>query len=95
MKASSPVAWEAPLFGSGPLSGVVKDNDLYFIVTSPIGKIEFAGKRKRGIVTGTYLVRHEGRANEQGSFTLQEGSSKGPESGFDTANCPTDAEVHK
>jgi S1-C subfamily serine protease len=83
-----------PLFGSGPLSGVVRDNDVYFIVTSSIGKIEFTGLRKGGTVTGTYLVSHDGRPDEQGSFTLQKGNSKGPDSGFDTATCPTDAEMH-
>jgi S1-C subfamily serine protease len=83
-----------PLFGSGPLSGVVDDNDVYFIVTSSIGKIEFTGKRKGGSVTGAYLVRHESRPDESGSFTLQKANSKGPDSKFDTANCPTDAEIH-
>jgi hypothetical protein len=84
-----------PLFGSGPLTGIVQDNEVYFIVTSSIGKIEFSGTQKGRSVTGTYTVTHEGRPDEQGTFTLQKANSKGPDSGFDTATCPTDAETHK
>jgi len=68
---------------------------VYFIVTSSIGKIEFSGTQKGRSVTGTYTVTHEGRPDEQGTFTLQKANSKGPDSGFDTATCPTDSETHK
>jgi len=84
-----------PLFGSGPLSGFVQGSDVYFVVTSSIFEIQFTGTQKGGSVTGTYIVKHEGSPDQQGRFTLQKANSKGPESSFDTANCPTDAEIHK
>jgi S1-C subfamily serine protease len=86
---------EAPLFGSGPVTGFVVGDDVSFAVTSPIGKITFTGRRSGGSVTGNYIVEHESRPAEQGTFTLEKAKSEGPSKGFDTANCPTDAEIHK
>jgi S1-C subfamily serine protease len=86
---------EAPLFGSGPLTGFIDGDDVSFVVTSSIGKITFSGRRSDRSVTGTYLVEHENRPNEEGSFTLDKAKSEGPSKDFDTANCPTDAEIHK
>ncbi len=83
------------LFGSGPLWGAVKGSDVYFVVTSSAFEIQFTGTQKGGSVTGTYLVKRGGSPDQQGAFTLQKASSKGPESSFNSANCPTDAEVHK
>lgn len=84
-----------PLFGSGPLRGAAQGSDVYFVVTSSAFEIQFTGTQKGGSVTGTYVVKRGGSPDQQGAFTLQKASSKGPESSFDTANCPTDAEVHK
>jgi S1-C subfamily serine protease len=85
---------QQPLFGSGPLEGFISDSDITFIVTSAIGKITFQGKRKNGAINGTYTVEHPDGTEQQGSFTLQRTSSKGPGEGFNTSNCPTDAELH-
>ena len=84
-----------PLFGSGALSGAVQGSDVYFVVTSSAFEIQFTGTQKGGSVTGTYVVKRGGSPDQQGAFTLQKASSKGPGSNFDTANCPTDAEIHK
>jgi S1-C subfamily serine protease len=85
---------QQPLFGSGPLEGFFLDSDVTFIVTSAIGKITFQGKRKKAAITGTYTVEHPDGTEERGGFTLQRTSSKGPDSGFNPSNCPTDAELH-
>jgi hypothetical protein len=85
----------APLFGSGPLTGFVVDDDVSFTVTSSIGKITFSGRRSGKSITGNYLVEHESRSAEEGTFTLEKGKSEGPSKDFDTAHCPTDAEIHK
>lgn len=86
---------EEPLFGSGPVAGFINDQEVNFLVSSSIGEITFIGQWARGSLSGTYTVVHEGRPNEQGTFTLQKIGSKLLESDFDTTNCPTDAEVHK
>jgi hypothetical protein len=85
----------APLFGSGPLTGFVVDDDVSFAVTSSIGKITFTGHRSGKSITGNYAVEHESRPAEEGTFTLEKGTSKGLSKDFDTANCLTDAEIHK
>jgi S1-C subfamily serine protease len=85
---------QQPLFGSGPLEGVLFNSDVTFIVTSAIGKITFQGKRKKAAITGTYTVEHPDGTEESGGFTLQRTSSKGPDSGFNPSTCPTDAELH-
>jgi S1-C subfamily serine protease len=85
---------QQPLFGSGPLEGVILDSDVTFTVTSAIGKITFRGKRKNGSIHGTYTVVHPDGTEQQGAFTLQRTSLKGPAEGFDPTRCPTDAELH-
>jgi S1-C subfamily serine protease len=84
-----------PLFGSGPLMGFTKDADIAFVVTSAIGKITFVGKRHETDITGTYTVTGESVSDQEGTFTLHRATSEGLRSNFDTANCPTDAEVHR
>ena len=84
-----------PLFGSGPLTGRVDGADVSFVVTSAIGKIKFIGQRNNTDVNGTYTVEREGFPDQQGNFTLNKSKSQGLARDFDTANCPTDAEVHK
>jgi S1-C subfamily serine protease len=85
---------QQPLFGSGPLEGFISDPDVTFIVTSAIGKITFQGKRRNASINGTYSVDHPDGTEQQGTFTLQRTSSKGPVEGFNSSNCPTDAELH-
>ncbi len=84
-----------PLFGSGPLTGRVDGANISFVVTSAIGKITFVGQRNNSDITGTYTVERQGSPDQQGNFTLNKVKSDGWPSNFDTANCPTDAEVHK
>jgi hypothetical protein len=85
----------APLFGSGPLFGFASGDDVSFTVESSIGKITFKGHRSDATISGAYSVEHENRPNEEGTFTLQNGKSKGPSEGFDPAKCPSDAEIHR
>jgi len=85
---------QQPLFGSGPVEGFISDSDVTFIVTSAIGKITFQGKRKNAAISGTYTVENPDGTEQQGAFTLQRVSSKGPGEGFNSSNCPTDAELH-
>jgi hypothetical protein len=82
-----------PLFGSGPLSGHSSDSDMSFVVTNPVGKITFVGRRTSDAISGTYKVEHEYRPTELGTFTLEKTKSKGPD--VDLKDCPTDAEVHQ
>lgn len=84
-----------PLFGSGPLAGFTADSDVSFVVTSAIGKITLWGHRQDGAIIGTYTVEHEGAPDEKGTFTLKKVAVEGPRSDFDTANCPSDAEINK
>jgi S1-C subfamily serine protease len=84
-----------PLFGSGPLSGRVDGTDVLFVVTSAIGKITFVGQRNNGDISGTYTVVRDGSPDQLGNFTLNRAKNDGLPRDFDTANCPTDAEVHK
>jgi S1-C subfamily serine protease len=86
---------QQPLFGSGPLFGFVSDSDVTFVVTSAIGKITFQGKRKSASISGTYTVEHPDGTQEQGTFRLQRTSLQGPDAGFDSSGCPTDAELQK
>jgi hypothetical protein len=85
----------APLFGCGPLSGFASADDLSFTVKSSIGKITFKGHRTNASISGAYWVEHEDRPNEEGTFTLQKGKSRGPRENFDPAKCPSDAEIHQ
>jgi hypothetical protein len=84
-----------PLFGSGPLTGVVNDSHIFFVVTSAIGKISFVGERHNTEINGTYTVERKGSPDQHGNFTLHRVKTGGLSSNFNTANCPTDAEVHK
>lgn len=85
---------QQPLFGSGPLGGTATDSTVRFVVTSAIGKITFAGQRNHDEVSGWYTVEGAAPPNQVGTFTLQKTDRKGISANFDTANCPTDAEVH-
>ncbi len=84
-----------PLFGSGPVTGLAQHADVTFVVTSAIGKITFVGQRHDEDISGTYTVERQGSPNQLGTFTLHRAKFEGLPSGFDLANCPTDAEVHK
>jgi|SRR5580704_373862 hypothetical protein len=85
----------APLFGSGSLTGFREDNNISFTVTSSIGTIAFVGRRKGSSITGTYLVKHDNGASEDGNFTLQKQNTSGASPDFNPAKCPTDAELHR
>jgi S1-C subfamily serine protease len=84
-----------PLFGSGGLSGTSHNSAVSFSVTSAIGTIEFEGKRNTTGISGSYAVRHSDRAEEAGTFTLSRLKDEGLGPSFDTARCPTDAEVNR
>lgn len=71
-----------PLFGSGALAGFATGSDVSFVVTSAIGKITFLGQRHNKEISGTYLVEHEGSANEEGSFTLSRVNRQGLAANF-------------
>lgn len=84
-----------PLYGSGPLEGSETGADVTFVVSSSIGKITFSGPWQGTSIYGWYTVQHPDGSTEVGTFTLDKQSSKGPDRGFDTANCPTDADMNK
>lgn len=84
-----------PLFGSGALTGVVNDSNVFFVVTSAIGEINFEGQRSGSSLNGTYTVTHDAAPTEEGTFTLRKSKSQSLPSGFDTATCPTDAEMNQ
>ncbi len=84
-----------PLFGSGPLGGFISDSDVAFIVTSAIGKITFQGKRRGTGISGIYTVEGPDGTKQQGTFTLQRTSRKGPAENLNSSDCPTDAELHE
>jgi len=82
------MAVKPPLFGSGPLSGVVKGQDVSFSVVSSIGEIAFNGRHENNEVQGTYTVRHpSGAPNEEGTFVLREVKSLEIRNSADAA-CP-------
>ena len=85
---------QKPLFGSGPLEGSILGSDVTFVVTSATGKITFQGKRRNAAINGTYTVEHPDGTEQQGAFTLQRTSSKGPGEDFNPSSCPTDDEMH-
>ena len=84
-----------PLFGSGLLTGFAQGTDVTFVVTSAIGWITFVGQRHDAEISGTYTVERQESPDQLGTFTLHRAKSEGLPAGFDVANCPTDAEVHK
>ena len=86
---------QQPLFGSGPLTGVVNNSRIFFIVTSAIGKISFVGERHDTEINGTYTVERKGSPDQHGNFTLHRVKAEGLPANFNTVNCPTDAEIHK
>ena len=83
-----------PLFGSGALFGTVEGNNVRLYVESAIGIISFSGVRNGATISGEYSVAHPNGGTEMGTFTLQRSSSKALPKNFDSANCPTDAEMH-
>jgi S1-C subfamily serine protease len=86
---------QQPLFGSGPLTGVANDSRIFFIVSSAVGKITVVGQRHDAEINGTYTVERRGSPDQKGNFTLHRVKAEGLPAGFNTANCPTDAEIHK
>ena len=84
-----------PLYGSGPLTGFETGNRISFAVTSSIGRIDFVGSRQGAAIDGSYTVKHADGATEDGTFELRKAKPEGPARSFDTARCPTDAEVNK
>lgn len=84
-----------PLFGSGPLTGDVKESDVSFVVTSAIGKITFVGRKNGDGISGTYTVDHGNPYTESGTFVLGKIRSEIPGSYLSEQTCPTDVEVHK
>lgn len=84
-----------PLFGSGPLSGIVDGPEVTFVVESAIGTITFHGHRDGPEINGTYTVEHQNSATEEGTFTLRRIKSKEPITKIDVAKCPTDAEMNQ
>jgi len=82
------MAVKPPLFGSGPLSGVVKGPDVSFTVVSSIGEIAFDGRNESDRIQGTYIVLHPGGTpNEEGTFILRPVKSQGIRKTVD-AGCP-------
>jgi hypothetical protein len=86
---------QRPLFGSGPLTGVVDHSRIFFTVSGAIGKITFMGQRQGTEINGTYTVERSGSSDQHGNFTLQRVQPEGLASNFNSANRPTDAEIHK
>jgi hypothetical protein len=86
---------QRPLFGSGPLTGVVDHARIFFTVSGASGKITFMGQRQGTEINGTYTVERSGSSDQHGNFTLQRVQPEGLASNFNSANRPTDAEIHK
>lgn len=84
-----------PLFGSGPLTGVVDGSSVSFVVTSAVGKITFVGQRRGEAINGTYTVEHEGAPAQHGAFTLAQVKAAGSAPIPRASQCPTDAEANQ
>lgn len=81
-----------PLYGSGPLQGSIKGDDLQFDVTSPQFSLHFEGHRnsdKRW--SGTYTALPRGGKEQNGYYDFEKKDSKRYFKNFGPGtNCPTD-----
>jgi hypothetical protein len=64
-----------------------------FVATSAGEKITFAGKRRKGSITGNYVVEKETGSEEDGTFAARRKKIMHDTSWLDNANCPTDADL--
>lgn len=85
---------DEPLFGSGPVIGSADESNLFFVLTSDIGRLTFEGHRSGRSIVGTYEVAHQDGTRESGRFVLKKESSRSSNFSFDSSKCPTDAEFH-
>jgi S1-C subfamily serine protease/RNA polymerase subunit RPABC4/transcription elongation factor Spt4 len=86
----------APLYGSGPLQGIVNGNDVQFDVTSPSFYLHFDGRRSGSDLSGTYTALPQGGREQHGEFVLQKQDSKRYFKKFDPqTDCPTDADMNR
>jgi hypothetical protein len=81
-----------PLYGSGPLKGVIKNGAVTFTVNGNGFDLLFRGKSENGKITGTYTVSpiNNGAGAQQGDFRLEKMDSKR----LLIQPCPTDAEMN-
>lgn len=71
-----------PLYGTGPLVGVVRGSDVSFTVGSLIGRLIFSGRIENETLRGTYIVRGPPAPDQDGTFTLQRLRSEKTEDDF-------------
>ena len=86
----------APLYGSGPLQGVVNGEDFQFDVTSPSFYLHFEGRRSSKELSGKYTALAQGGTEQHGEFVLEKQDSKRYFKKFDPqTDCPTDADMNR
>ena len=81
-----------PLYGSGPLEGLMKDGTVNFSVKLNAFDLIFRAKSENGKILGTYTVLPvpgSGTATQEGEFSLEKTDSKP----VLLQPCPTDAEM--
>jgi hypothetical protein len=82
-----------PLYGSGPLTGSMKNGTVTFVVKGTGFDLLFRGKNNNGEIAGTYTVSPaDGSVSSQqqnGEFSLERKESKDSL----IQRCPTDAEM--
>ena len=83
-----------PLYGSGPLTGIVEGSRISFIVNSVGFTISFDGEIQGTRITGTYLVSPMSGSTQEGDFYVAKTKAKAVSS-TTTLNCPTDAEMNE
>lgn len=86
-----------PLYGSGPVNGIVSQDRVVFQVDSEFMSIIFTGRRRSNRITGTYVVRPVAGPLQDGEFRLERTSSVGLPGGLNTFQpneCPDDAAFH-
>lgn len=86
-----------PLYGSGPLQGSIKGDDLQFDVTSPQYSLHFLGHRNSATGwSGTYSALPLGGKEQYGYYEVEKNdSSKRYFKNFDPGtSCPTDKDMN-
>lgn len=83
-----------PLYGSGPLTGVVAEDQVEFQVRSTFFSLVFRGSIKPDRIVGVYIARPTIGQLQKGTFALEKASPSGLPEGFNMRNCPRSAPSH-
>jgi S1-C subfamily serine protease len=90
------MAVRAPLYGSGPLTGLVDGAEVQFDVTSGLFTIHFQGQKQGTHLSGTYRVLAPDAPTQYGEFALEKKDGKQLPNNFEPdKDCPTDTDMNK